>query len=174
VALAAAHGARLVPKPMNLGEVFPVSGGLPLAKRAPQRQAYRLVELARWADYLGKPMHIQPRHFPANGTPAATWVLAAADASEAGALALAGAIHRALWEEERDVADAATLAECARSCGLDADALAAQAPAMASRYAALTQEAIDRGVFGAPSYVLDGEMYWGQDRLDFLARKLAK
>jgi 2-hydroxychromene-2-carboxylate isomerase len=174
VALAKAQGARLVPKPINLGEVFPVSGGLPLAKRAPQRQAYRLVELARWADHLGKPMHIEPRHFPANGTLAATWVLAAAETSEADALALTGAIHRALWEDERDVADAATLADCARASRLDAEALAARAPAMADRYAALTQEAIARGVFGAPTYFLDGEMYWGQDRLDFLARKLAK
>ncbi len=115
VALAKEHGARLVPKPMNLGEVFPVSGGLPLPKRAPQRQAYRLVELKRWSEFLGKPMHIQPKHFPANGEPAATWVLAAAEQGADAALALAGAIHRALWEQERDIADPATLADCARA-----------------------------------------------------------
>jgi 2-hydroxychromene-2-carboxylate isomerase len=174
VALAKEHGARLVPKPMNLGDVFPVSGGLPLPKRAPQRQAYRLVELKRWSEFLGKPMHIQPKHFPANGEPAATWVLAAAEQGADAALALAGAIHRALWEQERDVADPATLADCARACGLDPAALAARAPAMAARFAEITKEAIDRGVFGAPTYVVDGEMFWGQDRLDFLARKLAK
>jgi 2-hydroxychromene-2-carboxylate isomerase len=174
VALAKAHGARLVPKPVNLGQVFPVSGGLPLAKRAPQRQAYRLVELRRWAEYLGKPMCIEPRHFPVDGTLAALWVLAAAESGEEGALALTGAFHRALWEQDRDLADAAMLADCAQACHLPADALAARAPAMADRYAELTQEAIARGVFGAPTYFLDGEMYWGQDRLDFLARKLAK
>jgi 2-hydroxychromene-2-carboxylate isomerase len=87
---------------------------------------------------------------------------------------LAGAIGRALWAEERDIADAGTLAALARDLGLDVGALEARAPAMAERYAALTREAIDRGVFGAPSYVIDGEIFWGQDRLDFVARKLAK
>jgi 2-hydroxychromene-2-carboxylate isomerase len=174
LALAKAHGAQVVPKPMNVGEVFPVSGGLPLAKRAPQRQAYRLVELRRWAEFLSKPINIQPRHFPVNGDLATLWVLAAAETSNDAALALTGAVGRAIWEQERDIADPATLADCARACGLDPDPLAARAPAMAERYAALTREAIDRGVFGAPTYVLDGELFWGQDRLDFLARKLAK
>lgn len=174
VALAREHGAQVAVKPMNLGDVFPVSGGLPLPKRAPQRQAYRLVELARWSEHLGKPMRIQPTHFPANGGLAATWILAAGEGGSDPALALTGAIHRALWEEDRDVADAATLAACAQACGLDAGALAVRAPAIAARYAEITQEAIDRGVFGAPTYVVDGEMFWGQDRLDFLARKLAK
>ncbi len=174
VALARQHGAQVAVKPMNLGEVFPVSGGLPLPKRAPQRQAYRLVELRRWAEYLGKPMKIQPTHFPANGEPAATWILAANEQGPDAALALTGALHRALWEEDRDVADPAPLAACAGACGLDPAALGARAPAMAARYAEITREAVDRGVFGAPTYIVDGEMFWGQDRLDFLARKLAK
>ena len=174
LALARQHGASVVPKPMNLGEVFPVSGGLPLPKRSPQRQAYRLTELRRWSDFLGMPINIQPRFFPCNGDLAATWVLAAAATDIAQALALTGAIGRALWEEERDIADAATLAAVATACGLDAAALAARAPDMSARYAALTQEAIARGVFGAPTYVVEDELFWGQDRLDFLARKLAK
>ncbi|MFO1398236.1 MAG: 2-hydroxychromene-2-carboxylate isomerase [Burkholderiales bacterium] len=174
VALAREHGAHIAVKPMNLGEVFPVSGGLPLPKRAPQRQAYRLVELARWSEFLGKPMKIQPSHFPVDGGPAATWILAAGEHGTDAALALTGAVLGALWEQDRDIADAATLADCARACGLDAAAVSARAPAMAARYAEITREAIDRGVFGAPTYVVDGEMFWGQDRLDFLARKLAK
>lgn len=174
VALARQYGAQVAVKPMNLSEVFPVSGGLPLPKRAPQRQAYRLVELRRWSEFLGKPMHIQPAHFPTNGEPAGTWILAAAEQGADAALALTGATHRALWEEDRDIADAATLVDCARACGLDPAALAARAPAMAARYAEITKEAIERGVFGAPTYIVDGEMFWGQDRLDFLARKLAK
>jgi 2-hydroxychromene-2-carboxylate isomerase len=174
LALAKQHGAQIVPKPVNFGEIFPVSGGLPLSKRAPQRQAYRLVELKRWSEFLGKPITIQPRYFPANGDLAACWVLAAAETGNDRALALYGAIGRALWEEERDIADAVTLAHAARGCDLDATALAARAPDMSARYAELTQEAIARGVFGAPTYILEDEMFWGQDRLDFLARKLAK
>jgi 2-hydroxychromene-2-carboxylate isomerase len=174
VALARQHGATIAVKPMNLGEVFPVSGGLPLSKRAPQRQAYRLVELKRWSEFLGVRINIQPKYFPANGDLAACWVLAADELGTDKALALVGAIGRALWTEDRDIADAATLASLAEGLSLDARALGARAPDMSARYAALTKEAIDRGVFGAPTYVLDDELFWGQDRLDFLARKLAK
>ncbi len=176
VALAKQHGADLAVKPINLGMVFPASGGQPLPQRAPQRQAYRLVEMARWAEFLGKPIHVQPKHFPVDGNPAALWILAAAEVGTAQALALFGAIGRALWEQERDISDPATLTAAATACGLDATALAARArhADMSARYKALTDEAIGRGVFGAPTYVLDGELFWGQDRLDFLARKLAK
>ena len=86
------------------------------------------------------------------------------------------AIGRALWADERNPADAATLAELATGCGLDAAAVARAAgdPQTMSHYDTLTRQAIDAGVFGAPTYVYRGEMFWGQDRLDFLARKLAK
>ena len=176
VAIARKHGATIAVKPVNFGDVFPASGGLPLSKRAPQRQAYRLVELKRWREFLGMPLNLQPKYFPANGDLAACWVLAAAEEDAAHALALYGAIGKALWVEERDIADAATLAGVAKSVGQDAEGLGAraQAPEISARYAALTKEAIERGVFGAPSYVLDGEIFWGQDRLDFLDRKLAK
>jgi len=176
VAIARKHGATIAVKPVNFGDVFPASGGLPLSKRAPQRQAYRLVELKRWREFLGMPLNLQPKYFPANGDLAAYWVLAAAEKDAALALALYGAIGKALWVEERDIADAATLAGVAKSVGQDAEGLGAraQAPEISARYAELTKEAIERGVFGAPSYVLDGEIFWGQDRLDFLDRKLAK
>jgi 2-hydroxychromene-2-carboxylate isomerase len=174
VALAKAHGATVGVKPVNFGEVFPASGGLPLAKRAPQRQAYRLVELKRWSEFLDVPINLKPKYFPADGTLSSHWVLAADEQGSDKSLALTSAIGRALWMQDRDIADAATLASLAQGAGLDADALARRAPAMAERYAALTQEAIARGVFGAPTYVFEDELFWGQDRLDFLARKLAK
>ena len=175
-AIAQKHGATVAVKPINLGEVFLVSGGLPLSKRAPQRQAYRLVELSRWSQWLGKPMHIEPQFFPVNGDLAAYWILAAAESGWTSGLALAGAVGRAIWEQQRNIADAATMRVIAEECGLPAAALASrvQAPEIAEKYAALTQEAIARGVFGAPTYVVDGELFWGQDRLDFLDRKMAK
>ena len=176
VAIAQKHGATVAVKPINLGEVFPVSGGLPLSKRAPQRQAYRLVELERWAQYLGKPMRIQPQFFPVNGDLAAHWILAAAELGQAQALTLAGAVGRAIWEQQRDIADATTMHTIATECGLPAAELAtrAQAPEIAEKFMALTKEAIGRNVFGAPTYVVADELFWGQDRLDFLDRKLAK
>ena len=120
-------------------------------------------------------MRIQPQFFPVNGDLAAYWILAAAESGSMQALALAGAVGRAIWEQNRNIADAATMEAIAAECGLPgALAARAQAPEIAEKYAALTQEAIARGVFGAPTYVVEDELFWGQDRLDFLDRKMAK
>jgi 2-hydroxychromene-2-carboxylate isomerase len=176
VALAQRHGVAIGVKPINLSQVFPVSGGLPLSKRAPQRQAYRLVEIKRWSSYLHIPMNPNPRFFPVAGDLASKWILAAVEQDVDVALRMVNAFGRAVWAEERDIADPATLAGIAREFGGDPEALdeRANAPDIGMRYAVLTQEAIDRGVFGAPTYVYGGELFWGQDRLDFLDRALAK
>jgi 2-hydroxychromene-2-carboxylate isomerase len=176
VAIAAKHGATIAVKPINMGEVFPVSGGLPLSKRAPQRQAYRLLELKRWSELLNIPLNCQPRFFPVNGDLAASWILAAQERGPEEAMALTGAIGRAIWAQERDVASESTLAGIAEELRLDAAALGRRAatPKMLARYKALTQEAIERRVFGAPTYIYRDELFWGQDRLDFLDRALAK
>ena len=176
VAIARRHGATIAVKPINLGLVFPVSGGLPLSQRAPQRQAYRLVELSRWSRHLDVPLNLHPRHFPVSADLASRFVLAALERSTDFALDLAFALGRAVWAEDRNIADVATVAAIAAACGADAPALAARAdaPDIGTRYAVLTQEAIDRGIFGAPTYVYTGELFWGQDRLDFLDRALAK
>jgi 2-hydroxychromene-2-carboxylate isomerase len=175
-ALAKEHDATLELKPIDLGKVFPISGGLPLPKRAPQRQAYRLVELARWRDFLGVPLNLQPKFGGVSTDLASRWILAAAASDADSAMRLASAIMLARWAEERDVSDEATLRSLARDVGLDPEAVATGAaqPAVAAQFDALTQEAIDRQVFGAPTYVYQEEPFWGQDRLDFLARKLAK
>ena len=176
VAIARRHGATIAVKPINLGLVFPVSGGLPLSKRAPQRQAYRLVELTRWSRYLQVPLNLHPAHFPVSADLASRFVLAALERSTDAALDLALAFSRALWTQECDISDLATLQSISAGCGGDAATLAAraEAPDIGMRYAALTQEAIDRGIFGTPTYVYAGELFWGQDRLDFLDRALAK
>ena len=175
-AIAARHGATIAVKPINFGEVFPVSGGLPLSKRAPQRQAYRLVELERWSHHLGIPLNCRPRFFPVNGDLAASWILAAQEQGTGAAMALTGAIGRAIWAQERDVASESTLVAIAEELRLDLAALARRAatPEILARYKALTQEAIERKVFGAPTYIYRDELFWGQDRLDFLDRALAK
>jgi 2-hydroxychromene-2-carboxylate isomerase len=175
VAMTQAAGATVRVKPMDLGEIFPVSGGLPLAKRAPQRQAYRLVELKRFSDVLGVPLHPQPAHFPVNGNDAARLIIATdAACGSAAALDLAGRVGAAIWAEQRNVADPAVLAALLAEAGLPASLLDTTAmDAAAPRYAGYTAEARDLGVFGAPSYVIDGEIFWGQDRLDFVQRRLA-
>ena len=175
--IAAASGATVRVLPVDLGgKVFPVSGGLPLGQRAPQRQAYRLVELRRFSDWLGLPLNLKPRHFPVPGDDAARLIIAVdqADGADA-AMQLAGRVLAAVWVQERDIASAATLAELLTESGLPADRLAAaSAPPVQARYEQYTQQAIAAGVFGAPSYVIDGEIFWGQDRLDFVERRLAQ
>ena len=174
VAMTRAAGASVRVKPMDLGEIFPVTGGLPLAKRAPQRQAYRLVELKRFADHLGVALIPQPAYFPVNGNAAALLIIAADEAAGAdAALDLAGRVGAAIWAQQRNVADAAVLQALLAEAGLPASlAERAADPAIAARYAAYTAEALGAGVFGAPSYVIDGELFWGQDRLDFVERRL--
>ena len=175
--MARAAGARINVLPVDLGgKVFPVSGGLPLAKRAPQRQAYRLVELQRFSEHLALPLNLSPKYFPVAGDAAARLIIAVDlhDGADA-ALAITGAVLRAVWVEEHNIADEKALAAMLASLGLPAQRLAdAQSPAVQTRYETNTQRAIDTGVFGAPTFVLDSEMFWGQDRLDFVQRRLAK
>ncbi len=172
-AIAANHGAAVNLIPIDLMQVFPVSGGIPVGKRAPQRQAYRLVELQRWSDHLGVPLTLHPKHWP-TADAAASRLVIAADAAGADAMGLAFALMRACWSEDRDIADPATLEAIAGDCGLDPVLLeAAEAPEVEDKRLAFTQQAIDRQVFGAPFYVMNGESFWGQDRLDFVDRALA-
>ena len=175
VALARRYGATVKLLPTDYGQVFPVSGGLPLPKRAPQRQAYRLVELKRFSDHLGMPMNVQPTFFPVSGDAAARLVLAVAqhDGVDA-ALDLAGRAMAAVWAQQRDIAAADTLAALLGEAGLPSARLGeAGTEAVQQAYQQCTQAAIDAGVFGAPTYVVDGELFWGQDRLDFVERRLA-
>jgi 2-hydroxychromene-2-carboxylate isomerase len=176
-ALAKKHGASMKIFPVDFGAVFAASGGLPLPKRAPQRQAYRLQELRRWKEHLGIPITIQPKFFPSGEQLTSGCVLAVRETEgDAPAIALAHAVLRAVWEEERSPADATTLAELIKGCGLDAEkvmALGAE-PRWQQMRVADTQAALARGVFGAPSYVIGEEIFWGQDRLEFVERFLAK
>ena len=175
-AIAAKHKAQVTIWPVDFGSVFAVSGGLPLPKRAPQRQAYRMMELKRWRDHLGVKTTLEPKFFPANEVPASKCVIALREQGRmTDAIKLAHAVLNALWAEEKNTGDPATLRSLITGCGLDADAVlkASEAPEIAEKRGAYTKAAIERGVFGAPSFVIDGEIFWGQDRLDFVDRKLA-
>ena len=174
--IASKAGADIRVKPVDIGRIFPVSGGLPLAKRAPQRQAYRLMELQRWRDHLRVPLNLHPKFFPVDTTPAALLIIATtAQEGQATAFKLTGALLRAVWNEERNLADVETLKTIVEEQGLSADLIArAQSPEAKAAYDSLTQEATERQVFGAPTYVYKDELFWGQDRLEFLERALAR
>ena len=161
-------GATIHAKPVDYGVIFPVSGGLPLGKRAPQRQAYRLVELARWRDHLKLPLTIQPKYFPVDGSSAAYLI---AGAEESGRMALAGDVLSAVWVREENIADLPTLAKIAARHGIP-DMTSVLESGRAA-YARNTEEALKINVFGAPTYAYRGELFWGQDRLDFFERALA-
>ena len=170
------HNVEVAVKPANFGEVFSQTGGLPLPKRSPQRQAYRMFELKRWRDELGIPIQLEPAHFPSNEAPGVHAVIATA-LSGGNALGLSAEIGRALWENDQNIADMAVIEAAGRRAGVDVAAVMSAAPAsddLDAMWQANTREAIDKGVFGAPSYRFeDGEIMWGQDRVHFVAKKLA-
>jgi 2-hydroxychromene-2-carboxylate isomerase len=174
--IARAAGATIRVRPVDATRIFPISGGLPLAKRAPQRQAYRLVELKRWRDFLGVPLNIQPKFFPMPVDGAARLIIAADEKSPAAAFDLTGRVLAATWAEERNPADEAVLSTIADEAGLDGNSLLERSKSepIKSLYDAYTQEAIDRQVFGAPTYFYRDEPFWGQDRLEFLQRALVQ
>jgi 2-hydroxychromene-2-carboxylate isomerase len=173
--IVARQGASVSVRPVDFGPIFAKTGGLPLQERPKVRQDYRLMELRRWSERLGLPITLHPRFFPANGELSCWMIIAAGEQGQADALRLTEAIGAAVWQQERNIADADTLRLVADEAGLDGAALLARArdPAMAAARASMTEAALAAGVFGAPSYVIDGEIFWGQDRLDFVERKLA-
>ncbi|HUL66513.1 MAG TPA: 2-hydroxychromene-2-carboxylate isomerase [Burkholderiaceae bacterium] len=174
--IARAAGASIRVRPVDAAQIFPVSGGLPLAKRAPQRQAYRLVELKRWRDHLGVTLNLQPKFFPVAIEAASRLIISAGETSDAAAFDLAGRVLAAVWAEERNIADEETQLAIADEADQPGAVLLARSKtdAIQARYDAFTQEAIERGVFGAPTYFYRDEPFWGQDRLDFLQRALAR
>jgi 2-hydroxychromene-2-carboxylate isomerase len=160
-------------KPMDLLKVWSVSGGLPLKQRAQQRQAYRHQELRRWREFLGIPCNLDPAYHPVADRRACYLVIAAMQQGLDWEK-LSYALLRAVWVEERNIADHPTLEVIAKENGMDGGVLlkSTESAAVQTEYQANTEEAIARGVFGAPSYVFDGELFWGQDRLDMLGWRL--
>ena len=124
--IAARHGATVNYKLVKLSEIFPATGGLPLAKRAPERQAHRLPELERWRTFLDIPINLRPKHFPVPEWPA-TGMVIAADQPGSGRERLTNALLRAVWAEERDISDTDTLRVIATENDMDGTTLLAQA-----------------------------------------------
>ena len=168
------HNAQVAVMPVELARVFAATGGATFQDRAPQRQAYRQLELARWSRRLDIPLTLKPRFYPVDRRPASCLLIAARQMG-LPALALSHRVLRAIWHEERDIADWDTLLQLGLEAGLDAKALvaAARRPAVAQQYEWDTEQAIAAQVFGAPAYLVDGELFWGQDRLDFFEERLA-
>jgi len=175
------HHVKLWLKPFDFQDVVPRTGGVPLRTRPEPRRSYHALELERWRSYLGMPLQLAPKYYPADGQPAgwnkpAGWMVIAAQERGLDAQRLSHALLRALWAEERDTSDPKVRIAVANENDLPGAELAAaeQSAPVQSLYRAYSAEAERLGVFGAPTYVLAGERYWGQDRLDFLDRALAQ
>lgn len=168
-------GATVAYRPIDLFHIFRETGGTPLKDLHPSRKAYRALERRRWATLLGMPVSEQPRHHPVDESPAARLLIAwqATDA-RASVWPLAQSILAGVWVEDLNIADPATLVALAARHGLDGKALMQRAdqPDIRQTYETHTREAMAAGVFGVPSFVVDGELFFGQDRLDFVERAL--
>lgn len=169
--IVARRGLRVDYRPVALSRLFPESGGLPLGQRHESRQNYRMVELQRWRDRRGLDFALRPAFWPFDPT-AADQIVCALAAAGADAEPFIAAAFRAVFEQQRDLANAEVLRSLLQDNGLDPSWLARGAAAE-PLYRENLAQALEAGVFGSPSYVLDGEIFWGQDRLDLLDDALA-
>ena len=169
----ATYGLAVNHKPVVLVDLFSETGGLPLIKRHPVRQRYRMLELQRWRDKRGLNFHFQPKYVPFNARLADGLVVAALEAGHDPDPFLRRAFA-GVWEQELNLADAATLVRLADDSGLPGKALVERSGSdqVSQKYEQNRQEALAADVFGSPAYVLDGEVFWGQDRIELLVDAL--
>lgn len=167
--IVARHGLTVNYKPVALGIVFDKTGGLPLSRRHPARQDYRLVELQRWREKRGLTFALWPKNWPFDPSLADRTAIALAHAKHDPAPYLEAA-HQAVWEREEGLGDEKSVAALLRKVGIEPEPILHVAKGNTSEvvYVLNLENAVEAGVFGAPSYVIDGEVFWGQDRLELL------
>jgi 2-hydroxychromene-2-carboxylate isomerase len=162
------HGLRVEHRPVLLPELFSQTGGLPLARRHPARQRYRMTELKRWREKRSVDFHLQPAFWPFEPALADRAIIAAI-AAGIDPDPLIRRLFAGAWQKQENMADPAALLGVLAELGIPADVLIeAAGTAIAGTYAANQNRAIEADVFGSPAYVLDGEVFWGQDRIDLL------
>ena len=156
-------------KPVKLFDLFSASETLPVGKRHVSRRFYRMVELQRWREKRGLSFHLEPRHWPFSVAGADCMVIALISRGESP-VALMGEIFSRIWEREEDLSSDEVLISAADCVGLDGASLLAEGNASSAHsvYESNSSEAISHNVFGVPAYLLNGEYFWGQDRLDLL------
>jgi 2-hydroxychromene-2-carboxylate isomerase len=174
------HRAKLTLKPYDFQAVVLKTGGVPLRTRPQARRRYHQVELDRWRTYLGLPLVLEPKHYPqampadSNWNKYAGWTVIAAQDAGLDAFPLSHALLRALWAEERDISQPEVRRVVADENGYDGARLVAMETSerVQTLYRQFSAEAETLGVFGAPTFLLEDQLFWGQDRLDFVDRAL--
>jgi len=172
--IAEKHGATIAYKPVNLLQIFAATGGIVPADRHPARQAYRMQELTRVAKAKGLPINLKPAFFPSNPVPSCYSVINAQNSGGGDVAGLCQSFLRACWAEEKDVAEDKVLRACLTENGFDPDLVNSGLLSGAVVFERNTEEAIKKGVFGAPTYVVGDQIFWGQDRLSYLDEYLAE
>jgi 2-hydroxychromene-2-carboxylate isomerase len=171
--LARRYDVQIDHRPIRLAALYARTGGIVLQKRSQQRQDYRVAELKRWSHCLGIPIKLFPKHYPTADQLASCLIIAAKN-SGCDAGLLANTILRAIWAEDRDISDSGTLEQIADGLGMNGTDLIdeAKAPKAITELDRNTEDAERNGVFGSPFYIFGDEIYWGQDRLQFLENAL--
>ncbi|WP_286238864.1 2-hydroxychromene-2-carboxylate isomerase [Neptuniibacter halophilus] len=171
--LAGSFHARILYKPVIVPQIFAESGALPLKERPKARQNYRLLEIGRWARKRGLPVHLHPAYFPVDPSLADKCVIALQLAGE-DAGAFLGRALAACWAEQKNIADPEVIRALLDALNMESEEILLQADSseVDAVYRENTQDAIAKEVLGVPAYVLDGEQFWGQDRLELLADTL--
>ena len=172
-AIASKTGATITYKPFNMLQVFEETGGVLPAKRHPNRQAYRLQELERVSKRMGLPMNLKPAHFPTNPVPASSAIIAAQKAGGGDLGGLVFSLLRACWAEDKNIAEDDVIAAALEANGFAAGLTISGMVEGSEVYAKNTNDALEAGVFGAPTYVVGDQVFWGQDRLDYLEEALS-
>lgn len=172
--IAKKHGAEIEYLPFNLMQVFKETGTPPLPERHESRRAYRLAELKRIAEMNDMPIHVQPKHWPTNPVPASTAVISAQMAGGGDVGKLAFKLLSACWAEDEDIAEDHVVRRCLREAGFDEGIADRDMLSAVEIYERNTQEALNEGVFGSPTYIVQGHVFWGQDRLPHLDRHLER
>ncbi len=167
-AMARKHDVRISYRPFQLMRVF-AETGTPLPKdRHPSRQAYRLQELSRVAEMNGIPINLQPAHWPTDPLPSCHAIIIAGEVGGGNIGGLVHAILRACWAEDKDISEHDILAECLEQNGFPEEIVTGDTAEASKIFKRFTDEALERGVFGAPSYLVGDQLFWGQDRLPYL------
>jgi 2-hydroxychromene-2-carboxylate isomerase len=178
MAISDSHDCVIIHRPMDLRRVIRESGSQPIAQRSKAHIAYFFGrEIDRWSEERGAPVmgHMPTHH--RNDITLPNCVIIAAILAGLDVNALAHAFLEGHWRDDADLADPDTLSSLMRRIGYDAPALLASAmndPAVRAVYDDNTQEAIARSVFGSPTYFVDGDMFYGQDRLELMEKALVR
>lgn len=166
--IATKHNASITYKPFALLKVFEETGTLPPAKRHPSRQEHRLQEIRRIATRNKLPVTLKPAHWPTNPVPSCYAIIAAQEAGGGDLGGLCQSILRAVWAEDKDIAQDEVIKAALSENGFDPALSDSAMVTSAQVFESNTEDAMRANVFGAPSYVIDDQIFWGQDRLDYL------